>query len=131
MIVDLAVEHDTERPILGPHRLLTAADIDDRQPAMTEEDAGGLVDPSALGIRAAMRNRVVHPAQYFERAFSCNAADPAHRQAPAVGGCGRASLTGKLSRTDRTNPVTAAALDVPMATTERRPRLRRCAWLRS
>src|ERR1700681_3883910 len=98
---------------------------------MTEEDAGGLVDPSALGIRPAMRNRVVHPAQYFERAFSRNTADPAHSQAPAVGGCGRALLTDKLSRANRTNPVIAVALDVPMATSARRPRLRHCACFRS
>ena len=36
MIVDLAIEHDSERAVRGPHGLLAAIQIDDRQPSMAE-----------------------------------------------------------------------------------------------
>ena len=46
VVVDLAVEDDGVAAVRAPHRLLAAADVDDRQAAMTEPD----LEASAGGV---------------------------------------------------------------------------------
>ncbi len=57
-IVDLAVENDGERAIRRVHRLDAARQIDESEPAVTERDAGRVIDTFAIG--AAMGHRIRH-----------------------------------------------------------------------
>ena len=62
VIVDLAVEDDGEAAVRARHRLLAAANVDDRQAAMAEADleasVGGVGERVAGAIRPAMGHRV-------------------------------------------------------------------------
>ena len=62
VIVDLAVEGDGEAAVFARHRLMPAADIDDRKAAMAETDleapVGRIVKRVARAIRAAMGHQV-------------------------------------------------------------------------
>ena len=60
VVVDLAVEDDATRAVLVEQRLLAGREIDDRQPAVAEADAG--LDVQAAFIGAAMMLRLVHAA---------------------------------------------------------------------
>ena len=57
-VVDLAVEDDDDAAVLVVERLLAAREVDDRQPAMTEADAG--LEMKAVAVRTAMLVREVH-----------------------------------------------------------------------
>ncbi len=61
VVVDLAVEDDDDRTVLVVHRLLAAADVDDREPPVAKPHARLGVE--AVAIRAAMADRRRHPAQ--------------------------------------------------------------------
>ena len=70
VVVDLAVEDHADLSVVGPHRLMTAADVDDREPAVTEMDAACLVHPGPLVVGTAVRERGVHPPQVLDAAAS-------------------------------------------------------------
>src|SRR5258708_22054858 len=76
VIIDLAVESDREAPAVAVHRLGAGfGEIENRQSAMAESNAGGSIGPQAAGIAAAMVERVPHSLRIAgERAF-----DPAPR----------------------------------------------------
>ena len=78
MIVELAVEDDADLAVLVPHRLVAGGEIDDRQPAMTEEDMPQLVDIKAVAVRAAMRQSSGHPIQIDPAAPARESGQPAH-----------------------------------------------------
>ena len=62
VIIDLAVEDDGVAAVRAPHRLLAAANVDDRQAAMTEPDleasAGGVEQLVAGAVRSAMGHEI-------------------------------------------------------------------------
>ena len=60
VIVDLAVEDDPQLPVRRPHRLHAAAEVDDRQAPVTKVYTGSGIAPQAFGVRAAMRDHLVH-----------------------------------------------------------------------
>ena len=57
-VVDLAVEHDDDAAVFVVQRLLAGRQVDDRQPAMAEPDAGLEVQSAFIG--AAVELRLVH-----------------------------------------------------------------------
>ena len=57
-VVNLAVEHDADRPVLVRQRLIAGRQIDDAQTAVPEPDAGA--DVEAVRIGTAMRDDVSH-----------------------------------------------------------------------
>ena len=71
MVVDLAVERDDEATALGKHRLPPSIrEIDDREPAMSERDAGVTIEPKAFGIGPAMAQTGGHLANRSQIAGS-------------------------------------------------------------
>jgi len=58
-IVDLAIEHDDYGMVLIPKRLLPRRNVDDRQTAVPEPDAG--FNMNSLPVGSAMTLRCVHP----------------------------------------------------------------------
>ena len=61
VVVDLAVEGEHPAPGLRQHRLLSGGgQVDDREPAMRERDAGLAVGPHAVVVGAAMRDGIGH-----------------------------------------------------------------------
>jgi hypothetical protein len=61
MVADLAVVRDDVAPVGRAHWLMTGwRQVDDRQPTMSESDAGLGVNPDPLAIRAAMSEAVGH-----------------------------------------------------------------------
>ena len=58
IVVDLAVEDDGQIALAALHRLIGAiADVDDRQPAVSEADAAVFAEPVAGGIGSAQAHR--------------------------------------------------------------------------
>ena len=81
VVVDLAVEDDTDRAVLVEDRLVPAGQVDDRQPPHPEPDPP--LDVDALVIGAAMHDRGAHaPNLRFRRkrivTKPCHPHDPAH-----------------------------------------------------
>ena len=81
-IIDFAIVGDGDALVGGKHRLRAAAEIDDRQPAMAEADAGRRPHPRS--IRPAMREHVRHRADPrridgFARGRVEQPGDPAHQ----------------------------------------------------
>ena len=71
MVVDLAVERDDEATALGKHRLPPSIrEINDREPAMSERDAGVAIAPGAFGIRAPVAQKGGHLADRSQIAGS-------------------------------------------------------------
>ena len=65
MVVDLAVESDRQPPAIAAHRLRAGLrQLDDREPAVPERDAGGGMGPQATGVRSTMRQRIRHTFGY-------------------------------------------------------------------
>ena len=60
VIVDLAVEHDQDVAVLVRDRLVPAGQVDDAEPPHAEADPA--LDERAPVVRAAMADRVAHPA---------------------------------------------------------------------
>jgi hypothetical protein len=60
-VIDLAVEDDGQPPVLRPHRLGPAGQVDDRQPPMAERHAR--LQVRAFAVRTAMGDRVGHLAK--------------------------------------------------------------------
>ena len=60
-VVDLAVEDDADAAVLVEERLLTGGDVDDRQTAMPEAEAGLDVDAALVGTAVVLG--FVHPLQ--------------------------------------------------------------------
>ena len=85
VVVDLAVEHHGDRPVLVVDRLVAAGQIDDAQPRHAEADA--VRDHRASVVGTPMRDRRAH---LLERTLQLRASevpsmqsrDPAHRLAP-------------------------------------------------
>ncbi len=75
-VVDLAVEHDAERPVPVPHRLGPAFEIENAQTAVAEEDA--LVFRVTFVIRTAVGQQPCHAHEVFPRARSGESRDAAH-----------------------------------------------------
>jgi hypothetical protein len=64
VVVDCAVDADNRSPVLGPHRLGAAGEIDDRKPFMTW---GGMqFHVKSVAVPAASADRLGHPAQGCE-----------------------------------------------------------------
>src|SRR5690349_17462934 len=63
IVVDLAVEHQGDAPIVAAHRLASAFDVDDRKPAVREGRAALRIGPEALAVGPAMRHEPRHAAQ--------------------------------------------------------------------
>src|ERR1700754_425033 len=61
VVVDLAVEDDPRGTVLVVNRLLTAFQVDDREPAHPE--ANGAINVKTVVVRPAMANRVAHARQ--------------------------------------------------------------------
>src|SRR6478672_13745859 len=61
VVVDLAVEHDVDGPILVRHRLMPAGHVDDAEAAHADGDARRDVIPVVVG--PAMPNGVAHAAE--------------------------------------------------------------------
>ena len=62
VVVDFAVEDDADALVFVVQRLLAGGQVDDRQPAVAEPDAG--FDMQAAFVRAAMELRFVHAVEY-------------------------------------------------------------------
>ena len=58
---------------------MAAGEVDDREAAVAEEDARGLIDEIAFAIRAAMSERRGHAREVGTRPAPDEAADAAHR----------------------------------------------------
>ena len=58
VVVDLAVEDHLDGAVFVAERLIAAGQVDDRQAAMNQADAGA--GPEALGVRAAVGDAVAH-----------------------------------------------------------------------
>ena len=58
VVVDLAVLHDDDAPVLVRDRLVAGVEVDDREPPRRQPD--GAVDERAVGVRAAMHERLAH-----------------------------------------------------------------------
>src|SRR4051812_23733383 len=82
MIVNLAVEHDTDLTILAPHGLLAAGDIQNGQATMTEECALHLIDVNALTVRSTMGERARHRDDIRPIALADKPRDSAHPTNP-------------------------------------------------
>src|SRR5204863_5750580 len=83
VVVDLAIEYDADAAILVVQRLLARLQVDDRQAAMAEADAG--VDVNADFVGTAMVLRLVHPHEHVPVDVATtlrieNAGDSAHAQ---------------------------------------------------
>jgi hypothetical protein len=78
MVVDLAVEDDSDRAIGGPHWLRASGEIDDGQTPVSEMHPRGFLDPMPIGIRATMRNGVGHPLEIGAIPAPDEACYPAH-----------------------------------------------------
>ncbi len=78
VVVEFAVEHDADLAVLVPHRLVTGGQIDDREPAMTEEHTPDLVDMKAVAIGSAMRQRSRHALQIGAAAAARESGQAAH-----------------------------------------------------
>ena len=79
VVVDLAVLDDDDRAVLVRDRLVAARQVDDREPAGGDADA--LVRVHALGVGAAMEERLRHrtqPVDVERRVRGRDPADPAH-----------------------------------------------------
>ncbi len=62
VIVDFGVVRDHVAAVRGLHRLVPGGrQVDDRQPAVAEPDAGFRIDPHALVVWAAVDERVDQP----------------------------------------------------------------------
>ena len=57
-VVDLAIEDDGERAVLGRHRLVAQRQVDHREPAEAEAEAARAMEPFLVG--AAMREPARH-----------------------------------------------------------------------
>ena len=60
--VDFPVERDPDGPVLIPERLPAAADVNDREAGIDEEDVLGGTDVVAAAVRAAVTQGSDHPA---------------------------------------------------------------------
>ena len=83
VIVDFAVEDDADLPVLVPHRLVAACDIEDREALMPEEDAQRLIDKEPFSIRAAMGEHVHHGAEVGPTPSTDKADQTAHQTGPS------------------------------------------------
>ena len=79
IVIDFAVEQDTNRKILVPHRLMAAGDIDDREAAEAEMKRVLGLDVEAVVVGAAMRDRVRHRLQVGAGAGADEPGQAAHR----------------------------------------------------
>ncbi len=79
VVVELAVLHDDDGPVLVRDRLVAAGQVDDRKSARSDSD--GSVDVHAFGVGAAVDERRGHPAEPLAvdgAAAGSDPADPAH-----------------------------------------------------
>ena len=58
MVVDLAIVDDPAALVLVRHRLVTACDIDDREPTVCKPDRP--LDPEPFVVRSAVTEHVAH-----------------------------------------------------------------------
>src|SRR5206468_1446476 len=82
-VVDFAIENDPHRRLAVRHRLMSARQVDDRQPAEAEADRS--VDMVSLVVGATVHERAIHPPQAVrvdrsEVAEVVFAANPTHRR---------------------------------------------------
>ena len=92
-VVDLAVEDDPHRAVFVAHRLPSAGEVEDGQPAVSQGDAGqrvALGDVLALAVRPAMAQHGDHPLERFGpqglgRISPNRAGDAAHGKGPGTG----------------------------------------------
>ena len=82
VVIDLAIEDDLDRAVLVADRLVASLEINDREAAMDQADAG--LRPESLRIRAAMGDGVPQALQQpdIDRTTDIgvdNASDSAHR----------------------------------------------------
>ena len=79
VVVDFTIENDLYRTVFVAHRLATGVQIDDRQTAKTQPDAGvprrveqmvgvlaGRLDPKTFVVGSAMLDRVGHRSQLVD-----------------------------------------------------------------
>ncbi len=77
VVVQLAVHHHDDRPVLAKHRLVARLQIDDRQPPHPQRDR--LIRPQPLRIRPAMHDSLTHRVQHrlgVLIGFGCIQVDP-------------------------------------------------------
>ena len=69
VVVNLAIEHDADRPILIPHGLRTASDVENRQSTMAQMDTGIRIDKRPVSVGAPVTQDVGH--RYEVIAITC------------------------------------------------------------
>jgi hypothetical protein len=78
VVIDLAVEDDTDSRVLVPHRLHAAGRVADGEPLVPEINRLGGVDMDAVLVRPAVNQRARHRDQIVPIAAPDEARDPAH-----------------------------------------------------
>src|SRR5437762_2008599 len=110
VVVDLAVVHNVERPVVGGHRLMSTPHVDDGQTAMRQPHAPLAEDPA--GVWAPMCHRVPH----LEEPKGIHLAVRTRREGYAADAAHRAQPTSAASAA-----VWAATLDTRVRTTRAAP----------
>src|SRR5262249_7435184 len=78
VVVDFAVEDDADLAVGGPHGLRAAAEVDDGEAAVAEEDGGTFGEPVTFGVGSAVADGVGHALEDVPVTGTGEASYPAH-----------------------------------------------------
>ena len=79
VVVDLAIENDTDRVVLVPHRLMATLDVENGETPVTDPKRPTIIREKSLSVRSAMSEGRGHRLDIRPPAFTKEAGDTAHQ----------------------------------------------------